>query len=242
MEKAARLDFTIAQEKLLSLFLAPTRDAGFTMGFTHPSFGGVKLTGYRSPRDGRIHVHLKTASGGRLLWSSQLDPAFLGPVLHRHFMRWFVPIEKLPAIYVPRPPIRRKLARFAPRMVDGRTTQIPIEALRMRVRSDFRNRRRWEKVAASEFIRRGIDEGYTVLFGSVRAVRSILGLPTHLLAIGERQFDRAETTVLRLMGFEAMFAYVEAMKLGEPVFRQGRRRVREIYGPKKQRSKRLPPV
>ena len=78
--KSSRFRYSYLGEQLLSLFVAPTKDQGFSLGFTDPAFKNIHFTLYFKKEDGRIHTHI-TDNSAKTKPYSQLIRFYLFPFL-----------------------------------------------------------------------------------------------------------------------------------------------------------------
>src|SRR5579863_6919926 len=204
MGKARRLDFTIAGDRILSLFLASTKNGGLSMGFTDPSFRNLHLTVYRSPKDGCVHAHINDPAGPRFLWSSQISPEYMALVLAPRLAKWVVSTSHVQTIYVPRERLKRKLVRIMPRRLTEFVVAMPIEASQAKVRMDLRNPIRWRRLNPKEFIDSQEPRGFCLIGGRLKQVFPLPGQSSFILTVGERQFQRYWTSLGRLLGIHAL--------------------------------------
>ncbi len=209
------------------MFLAPTRDQGVSAGFTHASFGNVRLTIFFNPRDQRIHTHISDPAVKRFPWSQQIDPAFLEDSLRRLTKSWDVTVREVPYVFVMRPRLIRKVAKLLPKAIDPRTAEFPLEASDVRIRLDLRNPLRWRKVRSRDLSATPPFKGYAMVKGVPREVHPLPGREGHLLCFSERQGKRANAKLERLIGAEMFGEYLETRKVGEEFLRAARAKQRQ---------------
>jgi hypothetical protein len=210
--KSSRFRYSYLGEQLLSLFVAPTKDQGFSLGFTDPAFKNIHFTLYFKKEDGRIHTHITDNSAKTKPYSQQISPEFYQEKINSLIKKWIVDISKLGDCYIPTGKLLKKLEKIAPSQIDENTIDYPLEFHYAQVVTNFDDSKKWKKVKpdqlASSTLRRFVLTEYQ---GVARWVIPLSDLPGKVLCISNSQGDKLLKSVMRLLGFDLYFEYIDSI-------------------------------
>ena len=208
---SSKLIFSFKGDEILSLYVAPTRDNGFTMGFTDPAFKNIHFTAYLKPKDNRIHSHITDNSKGPKPYSQQIDSELYAALIRKVTKNWVVPVERIRNLYVPTKKLSGKINEVIPKKVNDKKLVWPIESYFTFVKADLRNKKRWTKISLRELLRLKISTALTIYRNSIHLVAPIPDDGSHVLCFTQLQYRRFTNRMLRLMGLDIFTNYIDTL-------------------------------
>jgi len=210
---SSRLTYTYEGDELLSLFISPTRDKGFSIGFTDPAFKNIHFTIYQNPKDNRIHSHITDKSKGSKPYSQLMDIELYAFLVQKLTKNWVVPASKIEYIYVPTEKLKSKIDKITPKRISDEKVTFPLELLYSRIKTDLNNKKRWKKIPAREL--QSVKDPLILAFfrNKIHFVFPVLNDPTHVLCFTELQHKRFMNNILRIMGIDIFSRYIDLLNI-----------------------------
>lgn len=208
--KSSKLRYSYSGEQLLSLFVAPTKDQGFSFGFTDPNFRNVHFTMYFNPKDKRIHSHVTDKTANTRPYSQQISQEFYQEKIDSLTKKWIVDISNLEECYIPTGRLLKKIEKILPAQIDENTMDYPLEFHYAQIVANFENPKAWKKVNPEE-LKNGTLGSFilTEFRGVIRWVIRIPILPGKVMCISNSQGNKLLKNVMRLLGFDLYFEYLD---------------------------------
>lgn len=210
---SSRLIYSYKGEGLLSLFLAPTKDGGFSMGFTDPAFKNVHFTAYKDPSDNRIHSHITDKSRRSKPYSQQIDVEFFDRLIRKMTKNWVVPVTEIGNIYIPTPELLTKIKEIIPALVDDKKILWPLESTFTAVKADLSNGKRWTRIPVDELPHMMDTFVLTSYKNSIHRVTPIPGDQGHVLCFTEMQHKRFINRLSRITGIDIFVNYLDSLDI-----------------------------
>lgn len=210
MTKSSRIHFTFEGEPLETLFVAPTRDRGFSLGLTSPDNGNAHLTAYFSQKDQRIHAHITDRSAKQhMVWSTQISPEYFEAARLKMTRKWFRSADSLPPCWAMAPALWNRVRTLFPASGKRGHVTVPYEGYLTKVRLDFRRKDRWVRLKASELMGHTPRFGYTLIGGRPHIVLPLPPSGDAVLCFTERQSRLAQQRMFDLLGVAEYVRYLD---------------------------------
>lgn len=207
--KSSRIKMTYEGNNILTMFVAPTTDSGFSIGFTDPSFRNVHFTIFSKPSDNRIHSHITDKSSLSKPYSQQIDIDLYQKFVNKITRNWFVSIDSLGKCYLPKGSLQKKLLDVLPLRLGDGTLSYPIEMNYALIEADFHNKRRWVEIDSSEIFEKSSSLIFTIYHERVCIVSLLTGNTNKVLCYTAKQYRRFTNKIVRLMGMDIYLAYID---------------------------------
>lgn len=208
---SSKLIFSYKGDEILSLYVAPTSDKGFTMGLTDPAFKNIHFTIYLKPKDNRIHSHITDDRKGPKPYSQVIDVELYAALIQKLTKSWVVPAAQIENIYVPTEKLILKIDDITPKK--NNKTVIPFEFLYSKIKTDLSNKKRWRKITLSEFSSTKDSLVLTIFRNKIHFVFPISNDPNHVLCFTELQHKRLINHMLRIMGIDIFYRYLDLLNI-----------------------------
>ena len=209
----SKLAFTYQGGELLSLFISPTRDKGFSMGFTDPTFKNIHFTIYQDPKDDRIHSHITDKSKRLKPYTQVMDAELYSPLIQKLTKSWVVLTTQVENVYVPTKKLRVKIDKITPKKTSDKKAVIPFELLYSKIKTDLSNKKRWKKIPLRELPSIKDSLVLTIFRNKIHFVFPISNDPIHVLCFTELQHKRFINHMLRIMGIDIFYRYLDLLNI-----------------------------
>ena len=210
---SSKLAYTYEGDELLSLFISPTRDKGFSMGFTDPAFKNIHFTIYYNPKDNRIHSHITDKSKRSKPYSQVIDAELYAVLVQKLTKNWVVPSAQIEDIYGPTEKLRVKIDKITPKKTSDKKAVIPFEFLYSKIKTDLSNKKRWKKIPLRELPSIKDLPVLTFFRNKIHFVFPISNDPNHVLCFTELQHKRFLNHMLRIMGIDIFYRYLDLLNI-----------------------------
>ena len=209
MKKTLYVSYSNGGEPFLTMFLAPTKDKGLSIGFTDPAFRNIHLTVYTNAKTGMIHSHITDEGKSARAWSQQIDPAFVGTLTHSWTKHWLIDGSKVKDCWVMKHSLSQKIASVTPRTINKNLIDFPIEGLYTKVLLDLTNRERWKRIRPKELGVNNPIQGVTIINGKTKWILRSGFKDNAFLCFSDRQYTKFQERILRLYGMDMLLLYLE---------------------------------
>jgi hypothetical protein len=215
VSKSSRIHITFEGRSLETLFVARTKDRGFSLGFTCPDSGNIHLTVYVSAKDERIHAHITDPSARqKMVWSTQLSPDYFDVVRLGLTDKWVREALRLPKCWAMSPKLWSKVRHVIPAVMEDGKLHLPIEGYYTKVKLDFGRKDRWDRLPATELSRHDPAIGYAIVGGRPHIVIPLLPRGERVLCFTERQWRLVQERLYGLLGITEFVRYLELWRNG----------------------------